>query len=153
HHPDGHRRGQADAAAALARLLDRQVLVDEVYTGVAPAWNAATDAGTAPPRLTMPERGHEADSMDNVNIQCGNCGQFMAVASAQLGHQVRCPHCQQVVHVPAAAQPAPAQAPDSISFAPAEMSPGDRLEATRISVPPVSELESIFASPESGSDA
>jgi hypothetical protein len=39
--------------------------------------------------------------METVNFQCGNCKNLMAVETGFLGQQVRCPHCQQVVLVPA----------------------------------------------------
>jgi DNA-directed RNA polymerase subunit RPC12/RpoP len=42
--------------------------------------------------------------METVNFQCGNCKNLMAVESSYLGQQVRCPHCQQVLLVPAASQ-------------------------------------------------
>lgn len=46
--------------------------------------------------------------MGTVNIQCGHCGNVMAVTDDLLGRQVRCPHCEQVVQVPPpAAPPAP----------------------------------------------
>jgi hypothetical protein len=46
--------------------------------------------------------------METVNFQCGHCGNLMAVGTDNLGQQVRCPHCQQVVVAP---PPAPAPAP------------------------------------------
>src|SRR5262249_19896175 len=99
-----------------------------------------------------------AISMDNVNFACGHCGKLMAVGAQFLGQQVRCPHCQQVVLAPAAVQPAPAP-PDpqpepviAAASGPPTMTPDDALQ-TRISMPGVSEMESIFASPESDSDA
>ena len=39
--------------------------------------------------------------MPTVNFQCGHCRNTMAVDSAYLGKQVRCPHCKQVVVAPA----------------------------------------------------
>ena len=42
--------------------------------------------------------------METVNFQCGNCKNLMAVEASYLGQQVRCPHCQQVLLVPAAIQ-------------------------------------------------
>lgn len=51
--------------------------------------------------------------MQTVNFKCGHCGQVMAVGRENLGQQVRCPHCQQVVHAPTSESPAPAPAPPS----------------------------------------
>jgi hypothetical protein len=42
--------------------------------------------------------------MQPVNFKCGHCGNLMAVGAEFLGQQVRCPHCQQVVIAPSAAQ-------------------------------------------------
>ena len=47
--------------------------------------------------------------METVNVQCGHCGQLLAVSKEHLGQQVRCPHCQQVVVAPL--PPPPAEAP------------------------------------------
>ncbi len=44
--------------------------------------------------------------METLTFQCGHCNKLMAVGTAHLGQQVRCPHCQQVVVAPS--QPAPA---------------------------------------------
>jgi len=46
-----------------------------------------------------------------VNFSCGHCGNLMAVGDEHLGQQVRCPHCQQVVVAPAAANAAPVATP------------------------------------------
>jgi hypothetical protein len=48
-----------------------------------------------------------------MNLQCGNCGQLMAVDPDHLGREVECPHCQHIVQAPPAADvtvtpPAPA---------------------------------------------
>jgi hypothetical protein len=48
--------------------------------------------------------------MQTVNFQCGHCGNLMAVGTENLGQQVRCPHCQQVVVAPPEPAPAPAAA-------------------------------------------
>jgi hypothetical protein len=80
----------------------------------------------------------------------------MAVGANSLGQHVRCPHCQQVVLVPATITPLPAPAPQPAPASPVAApapTPGEQLEQTQISVPAVSEIESIFASPESNSDA
>lgn len=71
--------------------------------------------------------------METVQLQCGNCGNVMAISTAHLGGQVRCPHCLTVVQTPPQSAAAPA---------PAEVLP-----------PPVEvgEVESIFA-PEEPSD-
>jgi hypothetical protein len=57
--------------------------------------------------------------METVNIQCGHCGNLMGVEIAFLGQHLRCPHCQEIVDVPAPHQNEP----------PAEVSP--------VEVPPV----------------
>jgi hypothetical protein len=44
--------------------------------------------------------------MDTITIQCGRCGNVMAVGLDHLGQQVRCPHCQEVVLAPAGTSPA-----------------------------------------------
>jgi len=82
--------------------------------------------------------------MDNVSMQCGSCGQLMAVAESSLGQQVRCPHCQQVVLAPAAPpEPLPGAQPTV-----------ERPEfETRIAASGAQEIESIFASPELNNDA
>src|SRR5262245_25025218 len=46
--------------------------------------------------------------MQTVNFKCGHCGQVMAVGRDNLGQQVRCPHCQQIVMAPVSDSPAPA---------------------------------------------
>jgi hypothetical protein len=51
--------------------------------------------------------------MQTVQVQCGKCGKLMAVTTAHLGGQVRCPHCLEVVQVPAAA-PADEAAADTL---------------------------------------
>lgn len=38
--------------------------------------------------------------MDTIQLQCGSCGQMMAISTAHLGSQVGCPHCQAVVQTP-----------------------------------------------------
>ena len=94
--------------------------------------------------------------MDTVNIRCGHCSQIMTVGANVLGQQVRCPHCQQVVLVPATITPVPVVAPSPAPAGPVSApapQPDDQSEITQISVPAVSEIESIFASPESNSDA
>ncbi len=49
--------------------------------------------------------------MQTVQFQCGHCGKLMGVGSDHLGQQVRCPHCQQIVVAPPAAEPpAPTEA-------------------------------------------
>ena len=49
--------------------------------------------------------------MQTVNFQCGHCGKLMAVGRENLGQQVRCPHCQQVVLAPSSEAPAPEPEP------------------------------------------
>lgn len=58
--------------------------------------------------------------MQTVNFQCGHCGNLMAVSVENLGLQVRCPTCQQVVIAPAIT-PAPA-APPQVTFRELEQS-------------------------------
>jgi hypothetical protein len=82
--------------------------------------------------------------MENVNFQCGSCGQLMAVAPSVLGQQVRCPHCQQVVLAPPTA---------SLRVEPGGSPAGGLPAEPQLSIPNVSEVESIFTSPESNSDA
>jgi hypothetical protein len=103
--------------------------------------------------------------MDNVTFQCGNCQKLMAVNPSFLGQQVRCPHCQQVVLAPAPASPTPANpVPEPATLATAQQvplppadapaaPPFEELKETHIGMPGVSELESIFGSPEANSDA
>jgi len=88
--------------------------------------------------------------MENVTFQCGSCGQVMAVGASSVGQQVRCPHCQQVVLAPAPTSPAPAAASEA---GPSAQQPAGMLHEAQLSVPPLSEIESIFTSPESNSDA
>jgi phage FluMu protein Com len=66
--------------------------------------------------------------METLTFQCGHCNKLMAVGVANLGQQVRCPHCQQVVIAPS--QPAPtsplpeaANEPDPLAASPATDSP------------------------------
>jgi len=40
-----------------------------------------------------------------MNLQCGQCGNLMAIGEENLGQQVQCPHCQQVVLAPASLPP------------------------------------------------
>lgn len=35
--------------------------------------------------------------METVTMQCGRCGQIMAISTEHLGSQVHCPHCQAIV--------------------------------------------------------
>ncbi len=73
--------------------------------------------------------------METVQIQCGSCNKLMAISTAHLGGQVRCPHCQAVVQ-------APPRTPAAVS-APTEMLL-PRIEAR--------EADSIFAPPEPTDD-
>lgn len=41
--------------------------------------------------------------MVNVNVKCGRCQKMMAISPQNLGKQVRCPYCQQVVATPKSA--------------------------------------------------
>src|ERR1700682_6198206 len=86
--------------------------------------------------MRLPERpavqGASAP-METVQLQCGNCGKVMAISTAHLGGQVRCPHCLTVVQAP----PQPAAAPAPPEVLPPPVEPG--------------EVESIFA-PEEPSD-
>jgi hypothetical protein len=62
--------------------------------------------------------------METVNIQCGQCGNLMAVAEELFGQQARCPHCQQIVLVPGPA------APPGVSTTVAATSPAYELALT-----------------------
>jgi hypothetical protein len=81
----------------------------------------------------------ERQAMETINFQCGNCGNLMGVGAANLGQQVRCPHCQQVVVAPPPSAPPPAeQQPSTVETFP---------------IRPLGEAESIFSPPEeSGED-
>lgn len=83
--------------------------------------------------------------MQTVNFQCGHCGNLMAVTADLLGTQVRCPHCQQVVHAPATASPPPFE-PEAA--APAGPPPSE----APFTFAPVEEKESIFAPADSMSE-
>jgi hypothetical protein len=87
--------------------------------------------------------------MQTVNFQCGHCGKLMGVGSEHLGHQVRCPHCQQVVIAPLpAVQPSPsAELPPPPEAAP----PPELVEAVASSPPAADDAEDIFA-PTAASD-
>src|SRR5207247_4558219 len=53
-------------------------------------------------------------SVEPIQLQCGSCGQMMAISPEHQGAQVQCPHCKAVVQTPAPAPPlgqAPAPAP------------------------------------------
>jgi phage FluMu protein Com len=84
----------------------------------------------------IPGRPGATESMDTVQIQCGSCNKLMAISTAHLGGQVRCPHCQAIVQAPA---PTPALANE-----PTELLPPPQIE--------VREADSIFAPPEEGED-
>jgi hypothetical protein len=73
--------------------------------------------------------------MDTVQIQCGSCNKLMAISTAHLGGQVRCPHCQAIVQAPA---PTPALASEPTELLPPQIE--------------VREADSIFAPPEEGED-
>src|SRR5262249_51048198 len=91
--------------------------------------------------------------MDNLNFQCGNCGNLMAVSPESLGQQVRCPHCQQVVHAPVPPEPiAAAEAPNNAFPEPVPTPPVEAHEP-EFQMPAVSELESIFGKTDSSSDS
>jgi hypothetical protein len=73
--------------------------------------------------------------MDTAQFTCGHCGKLMAVAAADLGRQVQCPHCQQVVEAPAQAEVPPESPADPVFTRPAAQ-----------------EVESIFAPEDAGED-
>jgi hypothetical protein len=68
--------------------------------------------------------------MQTVNFQCGHCNNLMAVTTENLGRQVQCPHCRQIVVAPASADPSPSPPP-------------------AFSTDPTAEPESIFSPPAS----
>jgi hypothetical protein len=77
--------------------------------------------------------------VDTIQLQCGSCGQMMAISTAHLGSQVRCPHCQAVVQTPA---PAPQlDMTPSAGAAGAAGAPAD-----------LGERDSIFGQPEPTDD-
>lgn len=80
--------------------------------------------------------------MQPAQFQCGHCGQLMAVNNENLGQQVRCPHCQQIVVAP---PPAPPAELPGAAEAPA---PGS-LES--IGSPPAEDADDIF-SPTQGAE-
>jgi hypothetical protein len=82
--------------------------------------------------------------MQTVNFHCGHCGNLMAVGTENLGQQVRCPHCQQIVLAPAVtpSEPAPPPSPP----------PPDSSDDTMFAVPPPQEPESIFTPAEEHTD-
>jgi hypothetical protein len=57
--------------------------------------------------------------MQTVTFQCGSCQNLMAVGIENLGRQVRCPHCQQVVVAPAQTATAPAGGESHVDPTPA----------------------------------
>jgi phage FluMu protein Com len=73
--------------------------------------------------------------METVQFTCGHCGKVMAVAAGDLGAQVHCPHCQQVVQAQAS--------PGAL-----EPQPGPAFTTT----PVKTEEESIFSPPEESGD-
>jgi hypothetical protein len=113
--------------------------------------------------------------METVNIQCGQCGNLMAVAEELFGQQARCPHCQQVVLVPgpsappevatavAATHPAygPAASPEPESAGPVSSGQEAPPRPAEVGAPPEvtfqlstpAEHDSIFAPPEVTGDS
>lgn len=90
----------------------------------------------------------ESLHMENVTFRCGHCNNLMAVSPTDVGQQVRCPHCQQVVIAPAPTpspqvtepqSPAPPATPPSPPPAP----------LPTFEFRPDTEHESIFSSSES----
>src|SRR5262245_58479067 len=75
-------------------------------------------------------------SMETMQLQCGKCGQIMAISLEHLGSQVHCPHCQAIVQTPAKNEP------PIVKDEPARV--GGWLETA--------ETESIFAPPEPSDD-
>jgi hypothetical protein len=75
--------------------------------------------------------------VDTIQLQCGSCGQMMAISTAHLGSQVRCPHCQAVVQTPAPAPQLGMTASAGAATAPAE---------------DLGERDSIFGQPEPTDD-
>src|SRR5215471_17236419 len=73
--------------------------------------------------------------METVTMQCGHCGQIMAISTEHLGSQVHCPHCQAIVQT----QIEPPRTP-----CPAEPEIGG--------LPGATESDSIFGPPEPSDD-
>ncbi len=67
--------------------------------------------------------------MPTVNVHCGQCQQLMAVDTAHLGQQVRCPHCGTAVLAPPTAHvelaPAPTVTEQESIFGPTEPTSDD----------------------------
>ena len=61
--------------------------------------------------------------METVQLQCGNCGKVMAIATEHLGGQVRCPHCLTVVQTPPRSAPPPSPTPPPVEIVPPNITP------------------------------
>ena len=90
----------------------------------------------------MIEQAHAATGsyvvVEPIQLQCGSCGQMMAISPEHLGAQVQCPHCQAIVQTPA---PGPGMA-----------SAGADLGAPPIPSFAANEHESIFGQSEPSDD-
>ncbi len=93
--------------------------------------------------MSRSARPHKRVCMQPIQFPCGYCGKLMAVSSENVGQQVRCPHCQQIVIAPPPAPPEPASgAVETPSFGSIE----SVLQA------PLEDLEHIFSPPEATED-
>src|SRR5262249_13829988 len=90
----------------------------------------------APPLECLSPLCRSVVGMETMQLQCGRCGQVMAISLEHLGSQVQCPHCQTVVQTPAASS-----APPEVKKEPKV---GGWLETP--------ESESIFAAPPTSDD-
>lgn len=74
--------------------------------------------------------------MGNVDVKCGRCQKIMAISPQNLGKQVRCPYCQQVVatpkSAPAAAVPASAGGAGGAAARPTPPGPSPSAEADQL---------------------
>lgn len=94
-------------------------------------------------------------SATGVTFKCGGCGNLMAVGEELRGQRVRCPHCMQVVQVPAAELEPASQRPDTAAQAavpaPPVSAPPSPAEEPVIHVASA-EVDNIFAPAESAGD-
>jgi hypothetical protein len=75
--------------------------------------------------------------VEPIQLQCGSCGQMMAISPEHQGAQVQCPHCKAVVQTPAPPKPLAPPSSGTLGFA-AHLDAGDQ--------------DSIFGQPEPTDD-